>query len=145
MKAFVRGFICFFKGLNFSMSHFGGWFLIPLILWFVLVFGLSFFFSDIILEYLYDSIERITGIDLSKNHDFSNWKSILTVSFEWVLNIVVYVFFWYLLSRYMKYLVLILLSPLFAYLSEQTEEILTKKKYPFEFKQLVKDSIRGLE
>lgn len=143
MKAFVRGFICFFKGLNFSMSHFGGWFLIPLILWFVLVFGLSFFFSDIILEYLYDSIERITGIDLSKNHDFSNWKSILTVSFEWVLNIVVYVFFWYLLSRYMKYLVLILLSPLFAYLSEQTEEILTKKKYPFEFKQLVKDSIRG--
>ena len=43
----------------------------------------------------------------------------------------------------MKYLVLILLSPLFAYLSERTEELITGKKYPFEFKQLIKDSMRG--
>ena len=143
MRAFIHGFLCFFRGIRFSMRNFGLWFLAPLILWFVLVLGLTSFFSDSILSYLYDFIEYFTGIDLTKNSEFSDWKSILTVSLQWFLNIVVYVFFWYLMSRYMKYLVLIILSPLFAYLSERTEEILTGKKYAFEFKQLVKDSVRG--
>lgn len=143
MKAFVHGFSCFFRGISFSVRNFGSWFFIPLILWFVLVFSLSVFFSDIILVYLFDFINYTTGIDLTQSSNFSDWKSIFSASLKLVLNIVVYVFFWYLMSRYMKYLVLILLSPLFAYLSERTEEILTEKKYPFEFKQLVKDSIRG--
>lgn len=144
MRAFVHGFGCFFRGITFSVRNFGWWFFIPLILWFVLVFGLGILISDSILSYLYDLIEYLTGIDLTKSSDFSDWKSILTASLHWVLNIVIYVFFWYTMSRYMKYLVLILLSPLFAYLSERTEEILTEKKYSFEFKQLIKDSIRGI-
>jgi CysZ protein len=143
MKAFVHGFSCFFRGIGFSLHKFGLWYFIPLILWFVLVFGLTFFFSDIILGYLYQLIEFLTGIDLTQEVGLSDWKGILKFSFQWSLIILVYVFFWYVLSRYMKYVVLILLSPLFAYLSERTEEILTGKKYPFEFKQLVNDSIRG--
>jgi CysZ protein len=125
------------------LYRFGLWYFIPLILWFILVFGLTFQLSDFLLPYVFDLIEYTTGIDLTQSSDLSDWKEILKFSFQWGLIVVVYVFFWYVLSRYMKYVILILLSPLFAYLSERTEEILTGKTYPFEFKQLVKDSIRG--
>jgi len=43
-----------------------------------------------------------------------------------------------------KYLFLIIGSPLFAYLSEKTEAIIEGKDYPFNFKQLLKDIVRGI-
>jgi CysZ protein len=42
-----------------------------------------------------------------------------------------------------KYLFLIIGSPVFAYLSEKTESILEGRDFPFSFKQLLKDIIRG--
>lgn len=47
-------------------------------------------------------------------------------------------------SKSSKYLVVILLSPLFAFVSERIEEILTANRYPFNFKQTVKDVKRGV-
>jgi CysZ protein len=44
----------------------------------------------------------------------------------------------------MKYLVLLLLSPMFAYLSQKTDEILTTKKYPFNLLQFLSDIKRGI-
>jgi len=49
-----------------------------------------------------------------------------------------------LLMKFAKYLVVILLSPLLAHLSERTERILTGKKYPFDFEQFVNDVKRGI-
>ncbi len=43
-----------------------------------------------------------------------------------------------------KYLWLIIGSPIFAFLSEKTESIIEGKEYPFVFKQLVKDIVRGI-
>jgi CysZ protein len=43
-----------------------------------------------------------------------------------------------------KYLWLIVGSPIFAYLSEKTEAILEGKDFPFNFRQLTKDIIRGI-
>jgi CysZ protein len=53
----------------------------------------------------------------------------------------VLVFFYFSLF---KYLFLILGSPLFAYLSEKTEAIIEGKDFPFSFKQLGKDMVRGI-
>ncbi len=50
----------------------------------------------------------------------------------------------YIASKISKYLVLIILSPLFAYLSERVEEKITGQSYPFNFPQFVKDIIRGV-
>lgn len=49
-----------------------------------------------------------------------------------------------LLMKFAKYLVVILLSPLLAHLSERTERILTGNKYPFNFNQFLKDVRRGI-
>jgi CysZ protein len=49
-----------------------------------------------------------------------------------------------LLMKFAKYLVVTLLSPLLARLSEKTENILTGKKYPWSFSQLVSDVKRAM-
>lgn len=49
-----------------------------------------------------------------------------------------------LLMNFAKYLVVILLSPLLAHLSEKTERILTGNKYPFSFQQFFHDVRRGI-
>ncbi len=49
-----------------------------------------------------------------------------------------------LLMKFSKYLVVALLSPLLAKLSEKTENILTGNKYPWNFKQLVNDVKRAM-
>lgn len=43
-----------------------------------------------------------------------------------------------------KYVFLIVGSPLFAYLSEKTEAIIEGKSFPFSFRQLTKDMLRGI-
>ncbi len=49
-----------------------------------------------------------------------------------------------LLMKFAKYLVVGLLSPLLAQLSQKTENILTGNKYPWNFKQLVNDVKRAM-
>lgn len=49
-----------------------------------------------------------------------------------------------LFMKFAKYLVVIILSPLLAHLSEKTERILTGKKYPFVFSQFLLDVQRGI-
>jgi CysZ protein len=44
----------------------------------------------------------------------------------------------------MKYIVLIVLSPLFANLSERTEDTISGKKFQFKFIQFLKDIARGI-
>lgn len=49
-----------------------------------------------------------------------------------------------LFMKFAKYLVVILLSPLLAHLSEKTERIITGNKYPFDFNQFLNDVKRGI-
>lgn len=60
------------------------------------------------------------------------------------VRIGLYIVFYFIFLTLNKYLLLILLSPLMAVLSEKTEAILTGKEYPFEFLQFVKDVLRGI-
>lgn len=49
-----------------------------------------------------------------------------------------------LFMKFTKYLVVLLLSPMLAHLSERTEKIITGKVYPFDFNQFVQDVRRAL-
>jgi CysZ protein len=70
----------------------------------------------------------------------SSWLSYLLIFAQFILNLILLLFYFSLF----KYLFLIIGSPLFAYLSEKTESIIEGKDYPFSFKQLMKDIIRGV-
>jgi CysZ protein len=47
-------------------------------------------------------------------------------------------------GTFVKYILLMVLSPVFALLSEKAEEKITGKSFPFSFKQLLKDILRGI-
>lgn len=49
-----------------------------------------------------------------------------------------------LLMNFAKYVVVIILSPLLAHLSQKTERILTGNKYPFDLNQFLNDIKRGI-
>ncbi len=51
---------------------------------------------------------------------------------------------WYLFTKIKKYVVLALMSPILAILSEKTEQILTQKEYPFNRKKFIQDLLRGM-
>lgn len=63
---------------------------------------------------------------------------------EMVIEFTLYIVFIYVAHKIMKYVVLILMSPIMALLSEKTEEILTGNEYPFEMAQFLKDIWRGV-
>ena len=71
----------------------------------------------------------------------NSWLSFLLIFAQIILNLILLLFYFSLF----KYLFLIIGSPLFAYLSEKTESIIEGKEYPFSFKQLMKDMIRGIK
>jgi len=70
----------------------------------------------------------------------SSWLSFLLIFGQLILHLVLMLFYFSLF----KYLFLIIGSPLFAYLSEKTESIMEGKDFPFSFKQMLKDIVRGI-
>ena len=70
----------------------------------------------------------------------NSWLRFLLLFTQIILNLILLLFYFSLF----KYLFLIIGSPLFAYLSEKTESIIEGKEYPFSFKQLMKDIVRGI-
>lgn len=71
----------------------------------------------------------------------NSWLSFLLIFGQIIINLILLLFYFSLF----KYLFLIIGSPLFAYLSEKTESIIEGKDYPFSFKQLMKDIVRGIK
>lgn len=64
--------------------------------------------------------------------------------FGWLVWLIIWASTWYVFIKIQKFVVLIMLTPVLAIISEKTEEILTGKKYPFDFNQFVKDVLRGV-
>jgi len=58
-----------------------------------------------------------------------------------MLRIVLFLFYFSLF----KYLILIIGSPVFAYLSEKTEALIENREHKFSLKQLMPDAIRGIK
>lgn len=61
-----------------------------------------------------------------------------------ILALMIRLVMWLVMLIFSKYLLLAILSPVLALLSERAEEIQTGRKYPFSIPQLIKDSFRGI-
>jgi CysZ protein len=86
--------------------------------------------------------------DLLQNYILSFFSagsknSLLGGTLSFLLEIALDVLFFFVFSTFSKYILLILMSPIMSRLSERTEELITGKKYPFSFSQLLKDVARG--
>ncbi len=119
-------------------------FIVPALLWVVLAYGL---YS--LLDTPVDTLSNwLAGfLDIPVAPEAQGWwngvKAFLNGAREIIVSFILHLAIVYLLFIANKYIVLILLSPLLAYASERTEEILTGKNYPFSWAQLLKDAFRG--
>lgn len=129
------------KSFSFVSAHGTYWmFLIPAAIS-LLVSGLVFFGGYNLLPMLRSLVVDFLPFDQWTWSWGSRIESILggiTMVLATALSIFLYI------SVY-KYILLVLLSPLLAYISERTEELETGANYPFSWPQLFKDAWRGVK
>ncbi len=138
-KNFSIGFNTYGDAHKMIVKHRLWWYvflpgLINLIL-FCLVFAFGWFYSAKISNWMMD----LLGLN-SKPENFLRY---LILFLRFILNFIFQFIFILLYVASYKYIVLMIMSPVLAFLSEKTEKIITGKDFPFRFKQLIKDIIRG--
>lgn len=147
MNGFLTGFTAFFEAFGFISRHkLMRWYLVPVILWIILVAGTSFSLAGWLAPIIKEWLNQWLGVELPS--DKGTWWQ---TAREWLhtgLNVVsvwvIHLLLWYFLGRLMKYVILIITSPLLAWLSEKAEKIITGRDYPFSLWQLLKDAWRGI-
>ena len=139
LKEIVIAIQSYFEAHRFIVKHkLWKWIIIPGIIYAIL-FGFSMYFfsksATAVIEYL----TATTGLNtwLQK---FENSLIGFLFTFGGIILWLVLLLFYFSLF---KYIWLIVGSPVFSYLSEKTEAIMEGKDFPFDFKQLMKDSWRG--
>jgi len=135
---FFQGLNYFFRAIGFVFRNNLWWaFFIPFLL--TIVFFIAGWYSiGYLIEELNVWIEQLIGAA-----DYS-WLSYIMPVLKLIIWFLLKIGFFVFFSYFNGYLVLIVLSPLLAYLSETTEKIITGKDYKFSLKQFVYEVFRGV-
>lgn len=134
----VSGITTYKKAHEFIQHHkLWGYVILPGMLNLIILFTISmiaYYFSSDILKNVYTAIGYEHSIDSSWYH------SIINI----FLKIIVWGIFIFLYISLYKYIVLIMMAPVLAFLSERTEQLLTKKEFYFNTLQFLKDVLRSI-
>ncbi len=145
LSDFKLGLKTYFQSFPFITKH-GMWkyYLYPIafIVVFALVSALGFSsLNEAITPYVNDffGVESIPGEGWWEQtlSFFKNAGKYLSAFIIWVSMAFIY-------YKVSKYVVLICMSPIMAFVSEKTEKVLTGKDYPFVWSQFFKDILRGV-
>jgi len=125
--------------LFIKQHRFFRWIIIPGIIYTVLFIAGMFIFwqsSDTVVSW----ISQRLRIEAWLQAERSEWLSFLLVMTGMMLRLILVLFYF----SFFKYLILIIGSPLFAYLSEKTEAILEGKEYTFDWSSIRRDCARSI-
>ncbi|MFN8265628.1 MAG: EI24 domain-containing protein [Chitinophagaceae bacterium] len=140
LKEIVISIQAYFRAHKFIQKHkLWKWILIPGFVYMLLfVAGMWLFFTSMgsFSNWMLTEL-GIKGWLESMNNSFLNF---LFITSTLILQLVLLFFYF----SFFKFLFLIIGSPVFAYLSEKTENIIEGKEYPFSFRQLLSDMWRGI-
>lgn len=150
MEQFSRGFSGFFQAFGFMLRNRMGWmFAAPVVLWILFALGLFQAGSAIAgtvegwaahyLELPVPATDRAGWPGL-----WDDLKAFLNGARDVLVWIALKLAIFTLVALVGKYVVLILLSPLMAYASERTEELLTGAGTPFNVARWLKEVGRGI-
>lgn len=114
------------------------YFIFPVILNVILLVG-SFAAVGQLASWLSDWI----GEHLDSLSDLA-WLSFLKGAVSVIIHILLKIFSFVIVAIFGGYIIVIILSPVFSYMSEKTERILSGKSYPFDADQLMRDIVRGV-
>ena len=140
LKELVIAIQAYFKAHHFIVKHkLWKWIIIPGVIYMMMFMGGMWFFwssSTSFLDWLFNFMGIKNWLD-SMNNSFLNFLFITgSIIFRLIL-----LFFYFSLF---KFLFLIVGSPVFAYLSEKTENIIEGTEFKFSFKQLLFEIWRAI-
>ncbi len=125
-----------------KLWHYYLWPIAVAILFYVSLFGfIKMFSSEIIDLILGDRLPQDATI-YKGNFKWLSFLKLITV--KGILTVLSGIIIFLLSTKLSKYIVLILLAPMFSLLSEKIDELETGKTYPFNMIQLIKDVFRGV-
>lgn len=150
MKDFSIGLRGFGRAFGFAMRNGLWWmFLVPVVLWLLFASGILWVSTEAV-ELVSGWVSMFWDIDVPATDRtgmegaWDDAKGFLNSARDVIVLFAVKAALWFLFGLVGKYLVLILLSPLLAYASERTEEIVTGLTVPFDLGQFVRDVGRGI-
>jgi CysZ protein len=114
------------------------WIVIPGVIYTILFIAGMYFFigsSNYAVSWLSNQLRIEDWLQQERN----TWLSYFFVMAGIMLRLILLLFYFSLF----KYLILIIGSPVFAYLSEKTESIIEEKEYSFNWQEIKKDVYRG--
>ncbi|MFL2570887.1 MAG: EI24 domain-containing protein [Parvicellaceae bacterium] len=143
IKQFSAGFGSYSQATSFIFKH-GLWyyFLFPLVLNLLIFFGgisLINSLTDQSIDWAMNSLNNFNSTGF--------WGTALEWtrdSLGWIIWLIFKIAFFYIFLIFGGYLSLIALSPILAFLSEKTEEIVSGTKNPFNILQFTRDIIRAI-
>jgi CysZ protein len=140
LKEIITAIQAYFQANRFIAKHkLWKWIFIPGLIYALLFcVGMYFFWKSSNTAISFMLLK--TGIKDWMERFNNSWLNWLFIFGQIILQLVFLLFYFSLF----KYIFLIIGSPVFAYLSEKTEAIIEEKDFPFSFKQLLKDIIRGV-
>ena len=137
---FSLGFKSFGNAFNFIFKHKMGWTLLVPVALTIIIFWLGLEFTSYLIN---ESKNYLLNVLSLKNNSFflsEYLKMFLSGFLQIIINVAFFIIFTYVNG----YLVLAILSPLLAIISEKTEKIVLGKTYPFSLRQLLHDILRGI-
>ncbi len=141
LKEIVTAIQSYARAHRFIREHrLWKWIIVPGIIYTLLfIAGFILFWNSS--NQVVSSFMHWLGIDRWINQQRNPILSFLLMMGEIMVRLIMMLFYFSLF----KYLFLIIGSPVFAYLSEKTESIMEGKDFPFSFKQLLADILRGIK
>jgi CysZ protein len=141
LKEIIIAFQSWDEARRFIQQHkLVKWILIPGLIYTILfIIGMLLFWQSS--DSVWSWVSKQLNIEAWLQKERSPWLSFLFVMTGVVLRITSVLFYF----SFFKYLVLIIGSPVFAYLSEKTEAILEGKEHSINSAELKKDCIRGIK
>ncbi len=140
LKEIIISIQAYFEAHQFIKKHkLWKWILIPGLFYAILfVIGIYYFWisSNAATAWMLTKF----GVKKWLDHMQDTWLSFFFIIGQIFIHLLLLIFYF----SFFKFMFLIIGSPVFAYLSEKTESILTGKEFPFSFSQLLKDMIRGI-
>lgn len=127
------GYKNYIKGIKFLIEHKLYWFaLFPLVL-FAGVYWLGLYFEAIETEIGNEMVQNANNIETLRG---VTWMTVRMLFFDSL-----YLIF----TKFTLYIVVVILSPILALLSERIEKIITGNEYKFSLTQLISDIKRGIQ
>lgn len=140
MRGFFLGIQAYGRACSMLFSKKFAWFL----LFPVIILVLLFIMGNILSDYLGDNLNDWFSQQISLWVEGISWLQWLDDVAGWLVWLLVRLIYFFSFAMFSGYIVLIIMSPVYSWLSERAEMQLTGRTYPFKVKQFLHDVSRGV-